>query len=107
MLALLDFHTGLGPIAYGEPIFVGNGAECDRAKKWYGPEVKTLDEGDAVSAVVSGDVSAAFRDPACKRETVYVALEYGTKSPWDVLTALRADHWLHSVANRQTELRAV
>ena len=62
MLAVLDFHTGLGPLAYGEPIFVGNDAGFERAKKWYGPEVKKLDQGDAVSAVVSGDLSNAFRD---------------------------------------------
>jgi len=105
MLAVLDFHTGLGPIAYGEPIFVGSDTEFERAKKWYGPEVKKLDQGDAVSAIVTGDVSNAFRHSTHERETVYLALEYGTKSPWDVLTALRADHWLHSGPNRQTELR--
>ena len=105
MVAVLDFHTGLGPTAYGEPIFVGNEAEFDRAKRWYGPEVKKLDQGDAVAAMVSGDVSNAFRASANKTEIVYVALEYGTKSVWEVLTALRADHWLHSIPNRQTELR--
>jgi hypothetical protein len=105
MLAVLDFHTGLGPIAYGEPIFVGSDSEFERAKRWYGPEVKKLDEGDAVSTIVNGDVSNAFRGSTPNRETLYLALEYGTKSPWDVLTALRADHWLHSVPNRQTELR--
>jgi hypothetical protein len=105
MVAVLDFHTGLGPTAYGEPIFVGNEAEFDRAKRWYGPEVKKLDQGDAVAAMFSGDVSNAFRASANKTETVYVALEYGTNPVWEVLSGLRADHWLHSIPNRQTELR--
>ena len=105
MVAVLDFHTGLGPIAYGEPIFVGDDAEFDRARSWYGPEVKKLDQGGAVAAMVSGDVSNAFRASPNKAETVYVALEYGTKPVWEVLTALRADHWVHSIPNRQTELR--
>jgi hypothetical protein len=104
-VAVLDSHTGLGPTAYGEPIFVGSDAGFDRAKSWYGPEVKKLDRGDAVSSMVSGDVSNAFRGPTHKRETVYAALEYGTKPDWEVLTALRADHWLHSVPNRPTRLR--
>jgi len=38
-------------------------------------------------------------------EALPVALEYGTKPVWEVLTALRADHWLHSIPNRPTELR--
>jgi Protein of unknown function (DUF2817) len=105
MVAVLDFHTGLGPTGYGEPIFVGNDAGFDRAKSWYGPEVKKLDEGGAVAAMVSGDVSNAFRVSLDKTESVYVALEYGTKPVWEVLTALRADHWLHSMPKRPTELR--
>jgi len=105
IVAVLDFHTGLGPTAYGEPIFVGSDAGFDRAKSWYGPEVKKLDQGDSVSAIISGDVSNAFRGPRLKREAIYVALEYGTKPVWEVLTALRADHWLHSIPKRKTELR--
>jgi hypothetical protein len=56
--------------------------------------------------MVSGDVPNAFRASPNKTQTVYVALEYGTKPVWEVLTALRADHWLHAIPNRQTELRA-
>jgi hypothetical protein len=84
---------------------VGSDAGFDRAKSWYGPEVKKLDQGDSVSAIISGDVSNAFRGPRLKREAIYVALEYGTKPVWEVLTALRADHWLHSIPKRKTELR--
>ena len=31
-VAVLDFHTGLGPTAYGEPIFVGKDAGFERAR---------------------------------------------------------------------------
>ena len=35
----------------------------------------------------------------------HIALEYGTRPISEVLTALRADHWLHAVPHRETALR--
>ena len=37
-------------------------------------------------------------------EIIYLALEFGTVSSMEELSALRADHWLHAVPNRDTPL---
>src|SRR5262249_34484382 len=93
-LAVIDFHTGLGPRGYGEPIsgerLVSGLA---RARRWYGPEVTCLDEGTSTSAIVVGSLSDAFKD--VRSEVTFISLEYGTLSVFEVLTALRADNWLH------------
>jgi hypothetical protein len=105
-VAVLDFHTGLGPAGYGEPIYAGPpDANFERAKKWYGPEVASLVQGNSTSAVVTGAVEQAFLDLPDAGRVTYVALEYGTRPIMEVLGALRADHWLHAVPDRQTPLR--
>jgi len=37
-VALIDFHTGLGPSGYGEPIYIGTPGSAGetRARHWYG-----------------------------------------------------------------------
>lgn len=115
-LAVLDIHTGLGPTGYGEPIYTGDSAEgYERALRWYGPEVTrigasgaegaTTEGARSASAAVSGDVVTAFQelDPAI--ELTYLALEFGTRPILDVLSALRADSWLHAIPDRVTPHR--
>jgi hypothetical protein len=96
-IAVLDLHTGLGPRAYGEPILVGRTpADGERARRWYGPEVRDLAADEAVAAQLVGSVADGIAAVAGARELTYVALEFGTRPMLEVLTALRADHWLHS-----------
>ncbi|HEY7427221.1 MAG TPA: M14 family metallopeptidase [Gemmataceae bacterium] len=105
-LIALDFHTGLGPTSYGEPIYTGSPDEgFERAKKWFGPEVTCTDKGTSTSAVVTGPLTGAIGGMSPNVEVTALALEYGTKQILDILTALRADHWLHAVPDRQTSLR--
>lgn len=105
-LAIFDFHTGLGPTGYGEPIYTGTqDAGFERAKRWYGPELTSMTKGTSTSAEVAGSVAGAFGDLSPAVAVTYVALEYGTRPLLEVLTALRADHWLHAITNRQTPLR--
>ena len=105
-LAVLDFHTGLGPMGYGEPIYLGPPDEgFERAKKWYGPEVTSTLRGTSASAAIAGALPEVFLGLAGTVEVTYLALEYGTLPLMEVLTSLRADHWLHAVPDRQTPLR--
>lgn len=105
-LALFDFHTGLGPAGYGEPIYVGQPDDgFERVKKWYGPEVTSTDKGTSASAMVTGALPDAFHSMASGLQVTHLSLEYGTRPILEVLTALRADHWLHAVPDRQTPLR--
>jgi hypothetical protein len=103
-LVVLDIHTGLGPMGYGEPIYLGiDDAGFERTKSWFGPE--TTRPGAGVAAAVNGTLGAAIgaMHPDC--ETTCLALEFGTRPIMEVLTALRADHWLHAVPNRDTPLK--
>jgi len=105
-LAVIDLHTGLGPLGYGEPIFVGESDEdYRRAVEWYGPDVKNVAGGGSVSPEVVGSVYSGVRESVSNAAVTYIALEFGTRPINDVLLALRADHWLHAVKNRQTPLR--
>ena len=105
-LAVLDIHTGLGKPGFGEPIYVGPTSEgYEIAKKWYGEEVKSTMQGTSVSAAITGSVADAFPRSSSDLEIIYLALEFGTVSSTEVLSALRADHWLHAVPNRDTPLR--
>lgn len=105
-LAVLDFHTGLGPTGYGEAIYPGSDSDIfERTKKWFGPEVTSTQEGSSTSASITGSVYDAFTDLASTVEITYLVLEYGTLPILEVLAALRADHWLHAVPDRSTPLR--
>ena len=105
-LAAIDLHTGLGPTGYGELIYLGPpGAAKERAVKWYGPEVRDPQEGSSVSAVVTGSIADALQGALPAVQVTPIGLEFGTQPIMSVLTALRADHWLHAVEGRQTPLR--
>ena len=93
-VAHLDFHTGLGDYGACEIISV-EGAGAERARLWYGDEVKSPEKNDSLSAVVTGSMENGFDGIAQETEVTTVALEYGTKPLYDVLEALRADNWLH------------
>ena len=96
-VVVLDLHTGLGPPAYGEPILVPSSAEdVKRAHDWFGPEVKDLSGGQSVSAVLRGTLAAGFATALPGAELTFIGLEFGTRPVLEVLTALRADHWLHA-----------
>lgn len=104
-VAVIDIHSGLGRVGFGEPIHVGPNSDFELAKEWYGEEVKSLGQGAAVATAMSGSVADAFPHSTSDLKIVYVALEFGTVPVLEVLNALRADHWLHAMPARQTHLR--
>jgi hypothetical protein len=96
-LAVIDFHTGLGPWGYGEPIVL-HPPESDamtRAKAWYG-EVTSPFAGSSSSAVVTGHTLTVPQRLFPGLEFTGMALEYGTLPMKEVLDAVRADNWLHT-----------
>jgi hypothetical protein len=99
-LALIDFHTGLGPMGYGEPIYTGtNDLEAERAREWYGPDVTAIYAGNSSSVVVQGPminaVPSFFEGDKTKPEITTLALEFGTVPEEIVLDVLRAEAWMH------------
>ena len=96
-VALIDFHTGLGPRGYGELISVDvpGGPEHLRTVAWYGDEVRTPASGDSASSEVNGTIETGYHDLLVNTESTTIAIEYGTLPVDQVLAALRADNWLY------------
>jgi hypothetical protein len=97
-VGIIDYHTGLGPWGYGEPIVPvpENSAEFARAAKWYGGAITSPAGGTSTSADISGDGLSAAVALLPHAEVTGMALEVGTVEMMMVLHALRADNWLHS-----------
>lgn len=96
-VAVIDYHTGLGPFGYGELI-------CDhepdapataRARAWWGDSVTEPRKGTSSSNVKAGTGPAGFEAALPKSAVTYIALEYGTYSRDRGRKALRDDAWLH------------
>ena len=97
-VAIIDYHTGLGPWGYGEQIIsdlVGSPG-CDRARRWYGAVATSPSSGTSTSADIVGDGLAAAPILLAHAEVTGMALEVGTQETMTVLNALRADAWLHA-----------
>lgn len=91
---LLDIHTGLGRRGRGtllstRPSASGTFREMNR---WCGGALSSMADGAAVSAALSGTLTAAFERSGPGRRYA-IGLEFGTRAPLAVLNALRADQW--------------
>lgn len=98
-VAMIDFHTGLGPRGAGEMIIEyapGDPADA-RARAWWGAMARSTKAGESLSADLTGTMDAAFMQAfgSCREATV-AALEVGTENTTVVFRALRADNWLHA-----------
>lgn len=106
-LGVIDLHTGLGPPGYGEPILdCGGPADRERALRWYGGDVKDLSAGESVSALLVGTMARGIERLRPELQLTLIGLEFGTRPLMEVLTALRADHWLHARGGANADVRA-
>ena len=98
-IAIIDYHTGLGPWGHGEQIVVDHpqSERFGRAASWYGGAITSpFAGGDSTSAEIAGDGLSFAQSFLSHAEVTGMALEFGTKPTMDVLNALRADAWLHA-----------
>ncbi len=97
LVAIIDFHTGLGPFGYGEPISGHDPGSIGgaRAKRWFGQSVTEPAAGTSSSVPKLGVAELGWRWYLGDRFT-FLALEYGTYPPEHGRRALREDHWLHN-----------
>ncbi|MDZ3833604.1 MAG: M14 family metallopeptidase [Sphingopyxis sp.] len=93
-IVIIDYHSGLGPAGYAEPIS-GTAALGD-AVRIFGGHVTSSDDGSSVSAPIVGDGLSAAAGLLPQAHIVPLALEFGTLPGTQVLDALRADAWLHA-----------
>ncbi len=97
MVAVVDYHTGLGPFGYGEPI-CGHKPGTEgfrRVTTAYGQSVGVPETGASFSIPLTGTQRDLWTRCLGDRY-MYIALEYGTYSTTRGLEVLRADHWLHA-----------
>jgi hypothetical protein len=97
-IGVIDYHTGLGPVGYAEPIVSAtrDTDEFRRARDWFGAAVTSQAGGDSVSAKLAGDWLEAAPRLLPHARVTGLALEYGTQESGRVMDALRADNWLHA-----------
>jgi hypothetical protein len=96
-ICILDFHTGLGPYGYAEPIIGRRRADPGflRTRAWIGAGAKSLYGDGSTSAEVTGDTMSALPNLMPHALVDVVALECGIRPINEVALALRADAWLH------------
>jgi hypothetical protein len=106
-LAWIDLHTGLGPSGVGERIYAGanDTAAIARARQWWGTGITSIYDGSSSSAFLTGLMWMSVQDECPHAEYTGIALEYGTLPMNDMLSALRADHWLHIHPEASDELK--
>jgi hypothetical protein len=97
-VGFIDYHTGLGPYGYGEPISDHLVTEPGhrRLKDWIGDEVTATDDGSSASAPLTGVNAVTIKQASPHASHTIVTLEYGTRPVPEVLGSLRADCWLHN-----------
>jgi hypothetical protein len=97
-VVILDFHTGLGPHGYAEPIICRppNDPGFARTRAWIGAAAKSIHADGSVSADIVGDGMSAIPSLIPGAVVDAVGMECGIKPLPDVANALRADAWLHA-----------
>jgi len=96
-VAVVDFHTGLGPYGHGERICVHapGSAALRRAADWYRDNITSPALGTSSSVELHGCNEVGMEKALAGRQLTAIALEYGTIPTPEVRLALRADNWLH------------
>ena len=96
-VAVIDYHTGLGPHGYGEPICGSRPHEpgAARARRWYGDSLTEPMKGTSSSVVIPGLVQYIWLRELGPDPLTFIALEYGTYGRPVMEAAVDAEHWLH------------
>jgi len=96
-IAVIDYHTGLGPRGHGERICVhAPGSDAlKQAEAWYEDDITSPALGTASSVEITGFNVQGMEAAVPRASVIAIALEYGTQPTELVRLALRADNWLH------------
>jgi uncharacterized protein DUF2817 len=98
-VAAIDFHTGLGPYGYGEPIthYDIDSGGSRRVRAFWGESVTESKRGQTASQARDGLGHYGLNRVLVEPETrlTMCTLEFGTFDRESGQRAFRADHWLH------------
>jgi hypothetical protein len=98
-VAVIDYHTGLGPHGYGELICTHppDTKASARCKAWWGANVTEPLAGTSVAGARHGFGSRIWEKMLGDDAMTFITIEYGTYDTFKtVRPALVADHWLHA-----------
>lgn len=97
-VAVIDYHTGLGPFGHGEPICGHRPGESGQARcrAWYGESLGEPLLGTSASLPIAGLTQYAWARLVGPERLTFIALEFGTFAADEGAAALRDDHWLHA-----------
>jgi hypothetical protein len=104
-VAIIDYHSGLGPWGFGEQIVTQprGSREFQRARRWFGGAVVSLADGSSTSTDLTGDGLGAAPKLLPDAEVTGMTLEIGTLPLAEVFMALRAEAWLHAHGDPASE----
>lgn len=97
VVGVIDYHTGLGPFGFGDPLCSQQAAAPAMARmaKWWGESFTEALTGSSGAVVPQGLNEHGWMAKLGERVS-FIALEFGTYSPDRGRAALREDHWLHA-----------
>lgn len=97
-IAVIDFHTGLGPFGYGELIthYEPDSDGSSRVRAYWGDSVTESKKGQTSSAARDGLGHYAFNRALPDARVTMATLEFGTYDRDSGLRAFIGDHWLHA-----------
>jgi hypothetical protein len=102
-LCLVDYHTGLGPLGFGD-LYYGGSAGEGMARQWFDHVTPTeeqvaeakKDPSMHVPGSVQGTLSRSLVNTLPGVRLTVGGIEYGTIPPREVLGSIRADNWLYA-----------
>ena len=103
-VALIDYHTGLGPYGHGELItgLLPDTANFNLTRDWLGNELTSPLLGNSASAKLFGINQVGMEAAIPRARFAAVAIEYGVAPMDETREALRADNWLHVYGDLRT-----
>ena len=102
-LAIIDWHTGLGPYGVAELITAGPPAQKALAQEWFGDDVTDPYAGTSASAALDGVNASGIARTLPNTRIGFIAAEFGTRDIDTVLGAVRADNWLYQKGDVNSE----
>ena len=97
-VAMIEFHTGLGPWGYGSVICMHDGHDLERARQWFGPWVVAPNAGEGIGDQethrVKGHTIDAYMSSYPNAQVTAATLEFGTYPPQQTLICLLQEHLL-------------